>query len=440
MPRMMEPSFSRRRFMQLLAAGGAVFAAPPLMGAARPSVGQEGFVTTAEQAAQRVLFQARDSVSLGSRGVGGLIMDNRTGRVIREGRNHRYLPVNPEVANGPNEVFTWDYTAHGETALIGWYQANRRRLGLPDPRDLTVVTSLDPCAMCTGSILTAGFNAAVVAYDPTGGMNVTQDGRYRSLTPKLRRQAFDTIGFYGVTAVRDYFGPPQIPLRQTDVDPKTTDACAEVFFGDSPFIKRDNEVQRDQLINPASLSADTPLRIAMQEAWPDAFKLRMAAPTKPSRELKQYLESVRNATPGATNAVAFIDLFGNLLTAKADNPRRGPLATAFMNTTQSYARTRYRLFNDPTTHAGARTTLAPANSGAFIWLHAPTPDIAATLRDLGAFGSTMGEPAPGAFQFFEPPLKGTYGALLEQVAILPPFYTQLVDVSPLPVGVFSPLA
>lgn len=436
---MNSPSLNRRRFMQLLAAGGAALAAPSLMGASRPLSNQDGFLTTAEQAAQRVLFQARDSVSLGSRGVGGLIMDNRTGRVIREGRNHRYLPVNPEVANAPNEVFTWDYTAHGETALIGWYQANRRRLSLPDPKHLTVVTSLDPCAMCTGSILTAGFNAAVVAYDPTGGMNVTQDGRYRSLTPELRRQAFDTIGFYGVSTVRDYFGPSQIPLRQTDVDANTADACAEIFFGVSPFIKRDNEVPRDQRINPASLSADSPIRVAMQAAWPEAFTLRMAAPTQPSRELKQYLEGVRNATPGATNAVAFVDMFGNLLTAKADNPRRGPLATAFMNTTQSYARTRYRLFNDPTTHEDARVTLAPANTGAFIWLHAPTPDTAATLRDLGAFGSTMGEPAPGGFQFFEPPLKGTYGALLEQVAILPPFYTQLVDVSPLPVGVFAAL-
>jgi tRNA(Arg) A34 adenosine deaminase TadA len=416
-----------------------VVAAPSLMGASRVLPRAEGVVTTAEQAAQRVLAQATDSVSLGSRGVGGLIMDNRTGRVIREGRNHRFLPVSPEVANGPNEVFTWDYTAHGETALIGWYQANRQRMKLPAPQDLTVVTSLDPCAMCTGSILTAGFNAAVVAYDPTGGMNVTEDGRYRSLTPRLRSQALGSIGFFGVDGVRNYFGPVQIPLRRTEVSAATANACQSVFFGENTAVRRDRDVPLNQLIDPASLPSDDPFRLAMKAAWPDAFTLRMAAPTKPSRELKQYLEGVRRATPGATNAVAFIDLFGNLITAKADNPRRGPLATAFMNTTQSYARTRYRLFNDPLTHEGARRTLAGPDSGAFIWLHAPTPDIASTLKDLGAFGSTMGSPAPGGFQFFEDPLKGTYGDLLEQVALLPPFYTQLVDVSPLPVGVFSPL-
>jgi tRNA(Arg) A34 adenosine deaminase TadA len=432
-------TLDRRRFLHLVAAGGAVLAAPPLMGASRVLPRDVGVLTSAEQAAQRVLAQATDSVSLGSKGVGGLIMDNRSGRVIREGRNHRYLPVNPEVANGPGEVFTWDYTAHGETALVGWYQANRRSMKLPDPKHLTVVTSLDPCAMCTGSILTAGLNAAVVAYDPTGGMNVTEDGRYRSLTPRLRNQAFDSIGFYGVTAVRDYFGPTQIPLRSTEVSAATADACRAIFFGKNSAVRRDKDVARDQLINPASLSADDPFRIAMRTAWPDALTLRMAAPTKPSRELKVYLEGVRDATPGATNAVAFIDLFGNLITAKADNPRRGPIATAFMNTTQSYARTRYRLFNDPVTHEGARMSLAEPSSGAFIWLHAPTPDIASTLKDLGAFGSTMSDPAPGGFQFFDGPLKGTYGDLLEQVALLPPYYTQLVDVSPLPVGVFSPL-
>ncbi|CAB4971420.1 unannotated protein [freshwater metagenome] len=112
---------------------------------------------------------ATDSVKLGSKGVGGLILDNRTGQVIRESRNYRSLPVNAAVATGPNEVFTWDYTAHGETGLVGWYQFYRKKLGLPDPRHLTIVTSLDPCAMCTGSIHTAGFSAAVVAFDATGG-------------------------------------------------------------------------------------------------------------------------------------------------------------------------------------------------------------------------------------------------------------------------------
>ena len=380
---------------------------------------------------------ARESVDLGSRGVGGVLLNNRTGEVLREGRNYRYLPVNPAVASRSDEVFTFDYTAHGETALVGWYVSNRKRLGLPDPGELTIATSLDPCAMCTGSILTMGFNAAVVAYDPTGGMNVTEDGRYRTLTPALRARALDTIGFYAVTGERQYFGPAQIPFRQSQVTPQTAKNCEEVFFSPRKGKSVDNEVPINDVVDPFSLPASDPFRVEMQRLWPEAGAIRLASPYRPNRALKAYLQNLVRSTPGARNAVAFIDHFGNLLTARADAPRRLPFGTAFMNTTQSYARRRYELFNNPQTHEGAKQTLASPEHGAFIWLHAPDPDIASTLKDLGAFGSSMGEQTPGGFQFYEPPLRGGYPELLEQIAYLPPYYTELVDISPLPVGVFS---
>lgn len=433
----MAAQITRRSFLKAGVAAGA-------MAGLSLSDATLGFAATrqlrfasAEQVAKRVFELARESVDLGSRGIGGVLLDNRTGEVIREGRNYRYLPVNSAVASRPDEVFTFDYTAHGETALVGWYVSNRRRLRLPDPSDLTIVTSLDPCAMCTGSILTMGFNAAVVAYDPTGGMNVTEDGRYRTLTPSLRTQALDSLGFYAIAGERSYFGPSQIPFRQTQVTQQTARDCQEVFFSPRKGKSVDNAVSINDVIDPFSLAASDPFRIAMQQVWPEAGSVRLSSPYRPSRELKLYLEGLIRATPGAQNAVAFIDRFGNLLTARADDPRRMPFGTAFMNTTQSYARRRYELFNDPRTHEGAKSTLASPEYGAFIWLHAPDPDTAPTLKDLGAFGSSMGEQTPGGFQFYHPPLRGTYPDLLEQIAYLPPFYTQLVDISPLPVGVFS---
>jgi len=394
-------------------------------------------LSSAEQVAQRVLELARESVELGSRGVGGVLLDNRNGEVIREGRNYRFLPVDPAVASRPDEVLTFDPTAHGETALVGWYVSNRRRLALPDPADLTIVASLDPCAMCTGSILTMGFNAAVVAHDPTGGMNATMDGRYRTLTPRLRSQALDSIGFYAIAGERSYFGPQQIPFRRSSVTAQTARACQEVFISPGKGKPVDYAVPVDQVINPLSLPASDPFRLAMQQVWPEAGAVRVASPYHPSKELKAYLQHLVGQSPGALNAVAFIDRFGNLLTARADNPRRMPFGTAFMNTTQSYARGRYELFNDPRTHEAARQALAAPEHGSFIWLHAPDPDTAPTLKDIGAYGATMGVRNPGGFQFYEPPLRGTYARLLEQIAFLPPFFTQSVDISPLPVGVFS---
>ena len=433
------PQLTRRRLLTLGAvAAGATWMSPSIGWASPASAATSGYrIRSADQAARRVYELSAESVRLGSRGVGGLIVDNRSGRVIREGRNYHSLPVNPEVATAPGQVFTWDYTAHGETGLVGWYLDNRKQLGLPDPGDLTIITSLDPCAMCTGSIITAGFNAAVVAYDPTGGMNVSQDGRYRSLTPGLRGRALDSFGFYAVQGEREYFGAAQIPFRDTFVSEESAAACRDVFFTPSSVESLDNVVPLPQVVNPATLSPQHPLRVAMAREWPDSFSVMVAEPTKPSRDLKVYLEKLVSSVPGATNAVAFVDMFGNLITAKADAPGRVPFHTAFMNTTQSYARTRYKLFNDPITHEGANDSLTSPVNGSFIWLYAPNPGTASTLKDLGAFGATMGHRAPGGFQFFEEPRIGSYGDLLEQIALLPPFYTQSVDISPLPVGVYS---
>ncbi len=105
---------TRRTFLKVGIAAGAMTGvslsnAPLSFGSTRPTR-----FTSAEQVAKRVFELARESVELGSRGVGGIILDNRTGEVIREGRNYRYLPVNPAVASRPDEVFTFDYTAHGK--------------------------------------------------------------------------------------------------------------------------------------------------------------------------------------------------------------------------------------------------------------------------------------------------------------------------------------
>ena len=62
-------------------------------------------------------------------------------------------------------------------------------LGLPKPSELTVVTSLDPCAQCAGSLLAAGFNVGVVAFDDPSGINYTFDCTYPDLPPDLRALA-----------------------------------------------------------------------------------------------------------------------------------------------------------------------------------------------------------------------------------------------------------
>ena len=394
-------------------------------------------LTTAEEAAFKVLAKAREAVAYGSRGVGGLIMDNRTGRVIAEGRNRRYLPVKPPFQSFDNEVITWDYTAHGEIELIKWYFSNRYRYYLPDPADLTIVTSLDPCAMCTGSIIASGFKVATIALDKIGGMNINGNGAYTTLPLLLRRKAQDTSGLYAIDGQRTYLGPPNIPLCNTAVTGATGDACLNVFFNTpSSRVSPSEFTTVDDLIDPRSLSLKSAFRQKIMRAWPHAFSIRLSDPRRPTFALRRFLERLSHATPGSTNAVAFIDPFGNLLVASADytHTHRGPVATAFITTVETYAHTRYLLFNGADTHNDSKRTLTEPRQGMFVWLYCPSPSLATTFQDLGAYGSTVRLSSLGTFQFFLPPRSGTIHDLRAQIAAMPPFYTQTVNIDPIQVG------
>ncbi|UUZ51661.1 hypothetical protein LP420_11320 [Massilia sp. B-10] len=67
--------------------------------------------------------------------------------------------------NVVSEGLIFDPTAHGERQLIDWYFAERGGAALPPPEEITIVTSLDPCAMCSGAILAHRFNVVVAAID-----------------------------------------------------------------------------------------------------------------------------------------------------------------------------------------------------------------------------------------------------------------------------------
>ena len=288
---------TRRNFLQAAAGSEAALILSPHLTRSSAS-GTQARVADAEAAARHVLAMAQRSVYFGSRGVGGLIMDNRTGRVIAEGRNTRYRRLNPAVASIPDEVLTWDYTAHGETGLTKWYFANRARRRLPHPSLLTIVTTLDPCAMCTGSILAAGFSVATVALDPTGGMNLDGQDSYTTLPVSLRGDAQARSGLYAIEGQRPYVGPPGIPFRETAVTGPTADSCSSVFFNaSSRKLNPWDDIPVSALVDPRSLPASSPALRAMRQAWPHAFKIRLENPREPTRELHRFLTRLDRQTP-----------------------------------------------------------------------------------------------------------------------------------------------
>ena len=102
---------------------------------------------------QLALAQAREAATRGETPVGAVILDPATGVVIAS------------AGNGP--IGAHDPTAHAEISalrLAGAALGNYRLTGL------TLVVTLEPCAMCAGAISHARIGRVVFgAEDPKGG-------------------------------------------------------------------------------------------------------------------------------------------------------------------------------------------------------------------------------------------------------------------------------
>ena len=95
---------------------------------------------------QEAIAQAEKSWSEGGIPIGSVLV-NRGGEVVSRGHNER--------------VQTGDPTAHAE--VVCFRNAGRRR----DWAELTLVSTLSPCIMCTGTTLLFGVKTVVVGENST---------------------------------------------------------------------------------------------------------------------------------------------------------------------------------------------------------------------------------------------------------------------------------
>ena len=99
------------------------------------------------------LDEARSAAARGETPVGAVILDPATGEILAR------------AGNGP--IGAHDPTAHAEIAAIRMAAA---KLGNYRLTDLTLVVTLEPCAMCAGAISLARVGRVVFAADdPKGG-------------------------------------------------------------------------------------------------------------------------------------------------------------------------------------------------------------------------------------------------------------------------------
>lgn len=393
-------------------------------------------IANAQQAAELVAGVASQAADAGSYGIGGALIVNATGEVLQTMPNRVIERVNPASAGIAGETFTSDPTAHGERQLVYWYLANRESLGLPDAAQLTVVTSLDPCVMCTGALLTAGLNAATVSRDTFSGINFNNTGTFASLPSGPRELAAGSFGYYAVDPNRAYQGAPGLPFADTTMTREVFERCRNLYQDSAGKVRdtrKNTGTDPSDLRDPATEPTATPVIEAFRKVYPEAFNVKIADFRTPDAQVRAVLEDLVANTPGAANAVAFIDPFGNLVVAAADSPDN-PAAPAFLPVAANYSTTRFGLINDPATVQIAQQTLTSPKFGTFVFLYAPNPGDTTTVETLGAYGSTvegaLPQTNPSNFQFFNPPTSGTVDELLAEIAVLPPLYSSLVEISP----------
>lgn len=394
-------------------------------------------LNSAQEAVDTVANQAIYAALQQTFAVGGAIINNATGELIAALHNNVLMPF-------PGNATTWflphDPTAHGERQLVDWYYQNAVRLNLPAPDQLTVVTTLDPCAMCAGSLLTAGFNVAVSAIDDYAGINYNSQFNFPSLPPTIRQQAQGTWAYYAVAAPvsRPYQGSTRPVFGGESIDSAGYFLCSSIFSASVNTVRdtsNNSGLPPDQLQNPATLPANSKVRQALTALSPFALTVQSANPRDPGVELAAPLLKTAQQSR-VFNSVALIDPFGNLLACLGGAEDQSPIRTAFMETTRNYAVMRWTLMNDPdpAVRAEAGHYLTHPKYGTFVFLYAPDPSTPQAVMTFGAYGSTMEGPVPQNYpsnlQYVLLPGNTTAQALSTLAQNLPPFYTQSVQVAP----------
>lgn len=367
----------------------------------------------------------------GTFGVGGVLLDQQ-GRVLKSLHNN--------VVKGG---LVFDPTAHGERQLIDWYFAERARgTALPAPHELTLVTTLDPCAMCAGAILAAGFSVVVAAEDPRAGVDHDVSASFGALPLGLREPARRAFCYPGVRGTSSYAreargaAPPSFFIGKTIAEACQA-LCSLALEATSDKVQQllQNDLPREALRDIATLPADHPIVRKLRSLYPQALSWR-GNPHAPGAGLAPFLLEAMEQDRrqgGEGDAAALLDAFGNLLLVTPGRRDQSAILTPFMECTRQYAQLRYMLLQglDEAARAELLPYLAHPKHGTFVLALGPSQE-AASFMDLGAWGSTMEGPLPlenpGQFQFVVPRMGE--GELAELCARMPPLYSGVIGIAP----------
>lgn len=322
--------------------------------------------------------QAREAADSGTFGVGGVLMD-LDGNIICKMHN--------QVIKG-NRIN--DPTAHGERQIVDWYLANKEKEKLPEPENCILITTLDPCVMCTGALAQVQFNTViVVALDDYAGINWTGTDECSALDG-TESQAY----------VKEHFAYPQVTgklsreafgkdLSKLDlfsdftISSETLKGCQEAFSLTADDVRNkvsSASVELSDIQNPADLEPSHPIRKYLKDSFGSDF---LACSWKPQDSAEEFMEYVQKEHPGF-NGVAYFDMFGNLLYLDEDDENIST-QSAFMKVTRKYAAVRN---TEPIEGYEINEYLSNPKYGYFVYMTCPKIS-AKTIMEIGAIGSTL---------------------------------------------------
>ncbi len=388
-------------------------------------------VRDADEAAGLAAVLAEGAASRGTFGVGGLLIDNATGEVLDRASNAVVETLDSGLP------MTHDPTAHSEMQLIGRYSETIAKGGpMPEPGDLTIVTSLEPCAMCAGAIMETGFNVGIVALDPDAGIGAHGNTWFDNLPAPIRGRASDLFAYYEIADQRAFTGSENVAF--TDCERKRTVASANHLACLDPFrdnleavMKVVNETGRDSPVRaPAALPEMDPLVKLMRNRLPHALSTKPSDGDDLPSGVIGLLEDLHERTADSSGSAALIDRHGNLLVASAGRTQN-PALTGLVDVIGTYSRFRFEAFSTSDVGEEALGFLPHPKNLRLLRYPVPDPESPLTLMEFGAYGSTMEGPLPMNNRrnliFIKKGGDGDRVGLRNLIEAMPPVYTETFD-------------
>lgn len=363
-----------------------------------------------QEAAQFALNAALDAAARGSTGVGGVLLGPHKELIA--------LSCNRVYADGK----LVDPTAHGERQLVDWYfDKVKTDSTLPPPEQCTIVTSLDPCLMCTGSILTGGFNVISSSLDTAGGVNWDGKNTFADLPEEVRQDAREHFSYFAVEGKSPYQGPA-VYGEKPEISEELSTRSVNAFLDSIAKPKPGSNGAAPGPVSDLKGCSEAGVMAVLKKYCPQAMTIQ-SNPDQPGPELAETLLSAARqsqASGGKFNAAALIDPHGNLVMVRGSKEHKSPLRTPFMELTRAWAKVRAEAGPE-----GARY-LAPIKDCTLVTLLGPAPD-GPSVMEFGAYGSSVKGKARQdvpSWQFVIP--RQSQEKLDATIDALPPHYSQKI--------------